>query len=120
MENLRGDLQWAKLKAVQENGIVTVLFFADGYRVFTDDGDEIPVDFPLESGELLLRNRQLSTGVSIDLGNTDFSGYQYVRFNNRGLPVNTGKVRVNSSGSEPPRSIELNRMGLIDIKILNP
>jgi hypothetical protein len=113
-------LQWAKLKAVQGNGIVTVLFFADGYRVFTDDGDEIPVAFPLEGGERLLRNRQLSTGVSIDLGNTDFSGYQYVRFNNRGLPVNTGKVRINSSGSEPPRSIELNRMGRIDIIILNP
>ena len=38
VENVRGDLQWAKLKAVQENGTVTVLFLADGtgYEIFMD------------------------------------------------------------------------------------
>ena len=119
VENVRGDLQLAKLKAVQENGVVTVLFFDDGYRVFTDDGDEDPPAFPLEFGERLLRNRQLPAGVSIDLGATLFNGNNYVRFNNRGLPMDTGTVMVDGSPNKR-RQIDLNRLGQIDIIILNP
>ena len=114
VENLRGDLQLAKLRAVQENGFVTVLFFEDSneYCLFIDDGDETPVDWPLEAGEIRFRIRSIPTGVSID---ADFNGYDYVRFNNRGLPENTGNVLVVSSDGDG-QTIELNRLGLINIQ----
>jgi type II secretory pathway pseudopilin PulG len=105
VENLRGDLQLAKLKAVQHNEDVTVLFFDDGkgYEVF--------------GGGLTFRDRQLPPGVSIDIGGTDFGGDDFVRFNNRGLPEPPGTagtvVVVSSSGDQ--RNIDLNRLGRIDI-----
>ena len=106
VENLRGDLQLAKLKAVQEGDVVTVTFFKDvddvyGYNVVTSSGATI-------------RDRRLPAGVSLDLGGTDFAGDDFARFNNRGLPVETGKVVIVSSGGEV-RNIELNRLGRINI-----
>lgn len=115
VENLRGDLQLAKLKAVQENGFVAVAFSGNGYQVFIDTGATPGV---IDTGERLLRDRQLPAGVSIDLGTTDFNGNDYARFNNRGLPDSPGaddKVRLVTSGGEP-RTIESNRLGRLTIK----
>jgi type IV fimbrial biogenesis protein FimT len=112
VENLRGDLQLAKLKAVQENGFVAVVFSGNGYQVFIDNGANAGV---LDAGERLLRDRQLAAGVSIDLGGTDFNGNDYARFNNRGLPDDTGNVVVDSSSGEQ-RLVGLNRLGRISIQ----
>jgi hypothetical protein len=101
----------AKLKAVQENGPVAVLFSGNGYRVFIDNGATVGA---LDAGERLLRDRQLPPGVSIDLFNTDFNGNDYARFNNRGLPEDTGNVAVDSSSGDG-RIIGLNRLGRINI-----
>ena len=102
VENLRGDLQMAKLKAVQNNDDVTVLFSASGYTV---------------SGGGHTFDRSLPPGVSIDIASTDFGGHDFVTFNNRGLPDPPGSagtvVIVSSSGDQ--RSIDLNRLGRIDI-----
>jgi type IV fimbrial biogenesis protein FimT len=111
VENLRGDLQLAKLKAVQENGSVTLLFSDNGYQVFIDGANPGVLD----SGERLLRNRQLPAGVSIDLGSTDFNGNIYARFNNRGLPDDIGNVVVDSTNGDQ-RLIGLNRLGRINIQ----
>jgi type IV fimbrial biogenesis protein FimT len=100
VENLRGDLQWAKLKAVQSGVSVKVEFSGDGYQI--------------SGGGLTTRNRQLPSGVGIDLGGTDFNGNDHVSFNNRGYPINAGKVVVNSSGGKG-REIVLNRVGRINI-----
>jgi len=110
VENVRGDLQLAKLKAVQQGGPVTVLFSGNSYQVFIDGANAGVLD----AGERLFRNRQLPVGVSIDLGNTDFNGNDYVRFNNRGLPDDIGNVVVDSSGGDQ-RTIGLNRLGRINI-----
>jgi len=112
VENLRGDLQWAKLKAVQENGAVTVLFLLGGtsYEVFMDNANAGVRD----AGERRYRRRDLPAGVSIDLGGTDFNGNDYVTFNNRGFPENAGMVAVDSSGGAG-RNINLNRVGRIVI-----
>ena len=112
VENLRGDLQWAKLKAVQENGSVTVLFLNTGssYEVFMDRANAGVRD----ADERLYRRRDLPAGVSIDLGGTDFNGNDYLRFNNRGFPENSGMVVVDSSGGAG-RNITLNRLGRIVI-----
>jgi type IV fimbrial biogenesis protein FimT len=112
VENLRGDLQLAKLKAVQESGPVAVLFESDGYQVFIDNGANEGVR---DAGERLIKNRELPEGVSIDLANTDFNGNLYARFNNRGLPADTGDVTVDSSGGDQ-RLISLNRLGRITIQ----
>jgi type IV fimbrial biogenesis protein FimT len=111
VDNLKGDLQLAKLAAVRDNGPVAVLFSDEGYQVFTDGGTEGTRD----AGDRLLRNRQLPGGVSIDLISTDFSGNAYARFNNRGLPDSSGSVEV--VGSDGDRQIiELNRLGRINVQ----
>jgi len=113
-ENLRGDLQLAKLKAVQENTFAAVLFSSENrYQVFIDNGATPGV---LDAGERVIRDRQLETGVSIDLGSTDFSGNLYARFDNRGIPDNDGMIVINSSDGKG-RTIGLNRLGRIDINI---
>ena len=112
LENLRGDLQMAKLKAVQENRPVAVLFSGNGYQVFIDDGAS---EGAFDAGERLFKNRQLPPGVSIDLFNTDFNGNDYARFNNRGLPDVGGTVVVDSSGGDQ-RLIGLNRLGRVSIQ----
>jgi type IV fimbrial biogenesis protein FimT len=112
VENLRGDLQWAKLKAVQENEFVTVLFLAGGnsYEVFMDNANTGVRD----AGERRYKLRDLPVGVSIDLGGTDFNGNDFVTFNNRGFPENAGIVTVDSN-SGAGRNINLNRVGRIVI-----
>lgn len=102
VENLRGDLQWSKLAAVKGNVSVEVQFPVEGDKYLV-----VPGDGPT-------KERRMPTGVSIDVA--DFSGNKYVRFNNRGLPEFPGKVVINSSGGEG-RTISLNRLGLIEIKI---
>ena len=112
VENLRGDLQMAKLKAVQENGPVAVLFSGSGYQVFIDNGAN---EGALDASERLFRNRQLPPGVSLDLASfSGFGGNVYVRFNNRGLPESAGRVVVDSSSGDG-RNIDLDRLGRIDI-----
>jgi type II secretory pathway pseudopilin PulG len=102
VENLRGDLQIAKLKSVQHNDLVTVSFSADG-RGYTVSG-----------AGLTFRDRSLPPGVSIDIGTTDFGGNDFVTFNNRGMPLNAGTVVVVSSSGDQ-RNIGLNRLGRINI-----
>jgi type IV fimbrial biogenesis protein FimT len=120
VENLRGDLQLAKLAAVKENRSVAVLFSANGYEVFTDDGptEQGAFDSAPPDNERRFRNRQLPAGVSIDLANTDFNGNDYVRFNNRGLldsPGINNKVELVTSSNKRGK-IELNRLGRINIE----
>ncbi len=110
VENLRGDLQLAKMKAVQESWPVAVLFSDKRYHVFIDED----IDGVHDSGERSFKIKELPAGVSIDLGSTDFNGNVYARFNSRGLPEDPGKVVVVSSGGDG-RRIELNRLGRISI-----
>ena len=112
VENLRGDLQWAKLKAVQENEFVTVLFLAGGtrYQLFMDG----LINESKTEAIVRYRLRDLPAGVSIDLGGTDFNGNDFVTFNNRGFPENAGMVAVDTT-SGAGRNINLNRVGRIVI-----
>jgi type IV fimbrial biogenesis protein FimT len=111
VENIRGDLQLAKLKAVQEGGPVTILFLDDEYQVFVDRANAGVRD----AGERLFRRRQLPSAVSIDLANTDFNGNDYARFNSRGLPDDIGSVVVDGPRGDQ-RTIALNRLGRINIQ----
>ena len=118
VENLKGDLKLAKLKAIEESGTVAVSFAGNWYWVFTDDGPtqqgKYDANPPDEEHRFIAR--ELPAGLSIDLLHTDFGGNNYLRFNNRGLPENTGNVVIVSSGGDEA-NIDLNRLGRIDINI---
>jgi hypothetical protein len=97
---------------------VALSFSENDYLIFTDidDGANGPGEFiDGTPGEDQLKSRQLDANVSIDLGSTDFNGNDYVRFNNRGLPVDGGTIVINSSDGKQ-RTIDLNRLGRINIQ----
>jgi type IV fimbrial biogenesis protein FimT len=113
---IRGDLEMARSRAMRENNFVAVLFNTTNYLVFIDDGagGGNPGDYIRHADERLLRNRQLPSGVTIDLTKTDFEDDQ-TRFNGRGRIGRTGKVIiVNPGGVE--RIIDANnRFGRITV-----
>jgi prepilin-type N-terminal cleavage/methylation domain-containing protein len=120
--NLRADLQMAKLKALREKAIVAVVFNASGYNIFIDNGaGGNAVNWNLDADEALIRNRQLPAGVRIALPTTFDSPNNRTRFDGRGFPDPatlsggglTGTVVLqNSRGSQMP--ITINRLGRIN------
>ena len=116
VENLKGDLNRAKMMAVRENDLVVVNFFSDRYEVFVDNGAGANAgDWTHNSDERRLANRWLPTGVTIDLADPDFFASNRTRFNRRGLPDFTGTVAVEALDGNK-RRIQLNRLGRIDIQ----
>ena len=116
LNNLKGDLNVARSMAVRENANVVILFEADHYEIFVDNG---ATEWVWEPGdERLLRNRQLPGGVSIDLAATDLDTNR-TRFNERGLPHPSYLgtiVVVDGSGGEG--QIQMNRLGRLTVQLL--
>ena len=85
INNLKGDLEMAKARAVRENNYVAVLFSDAGYTVFVDNGagGATAGDWLRQGGELLLRNREIPGGVRLDLDAMTFTNKR-TRFNGRG------------------------------------
>jgi len=117
--NLRADLQMARLSALREKAIVSVVFTSTGYSIFFDNGVN-PGDWNLDADESLIRNRQLPTGVIIALPTTFGSPNNRTRFNGRGFPDQatltgggfTGTVTLqNSRGSQ--MQLTMNQLGRI-------
>jgi prepilin-type N-terminal cleavage/methylation domain-containing protein len=112
VENLKSDLNIAKLSAVRESMLTTVDFRSDRYVIWLDtDGDG---DF--DANEISVRSRELPNGITIDLAATTFGAggsalNPQARFNSRGLPDAgfTGTVFFNSS--DETRSVGMNRLG---------
>ncbi len=120
VNNLKGDLNGAKMMAVRENAFVVVNFFANRYEIFVDNGlDANAENWTRDADERRLLNRQLPAGVAIDLAFTDLPGDR-MRYNRRGLPQNLppsnlGRVAVATTDGTR-RVIEINRLGRIDIQ----
>lgn len=114
---LRGDLERAKLRAIEENDFVAIIFNTDGYIVFVDDGGGDPLkagDWSIDGAEQIVCNRQFTAGVRIDLAATDFNGSDQTRFNARGRISDDGGVRlVNTAGNQ--RQVNINRFGMITV-----
>lgn len=111
VDNLKGDLQMAKVKAVKENNIVTIFFNATGYKMILDKANPWNHD----PDEPVLRNRQLPAGVYIDLGNTDFGSVgDKTRFNSRGNSIGGHAVLHNSSGAQ--KRIVVTSVGQIHVE----
>jgi type IV fimbrial biogenesis protein FimT len=110
--NLKGDMELARLKAIQVNDRVTIHFTTNGYRVFKDDG---PTSGQYDAGEDLYGNRTLPPGVIIDLAETNFSGQDYARFKGRGTAAAGSAVLVNNRKEK--RKVTITGLGKITIKI---
>ena len=111
---LRGDLGTAKSLAIRKNEFVAVVFSADSYKIFVDDGSGggTEENYIHEAGEEFILYREIPAGVYIDLAKTTFLG-ESTRFNGRGWIGKTGKVTFfNNIGEEKVISME-NRFGRI-------
>lgn len=99
VNNLKGSLELAKLRAIQENGPVTVNFTANSYAIFRDTGATAGVH---DAGEEFFRKRSLPSGIRIDLSATTFAdtgrGGKRTRFKGRGTSASGTVYLVNSKG----------------------
>ena len=118
VNNLIADVEMAKIRAIRENSFVSVLFQADKYVVFVDNGEGVggsPGDWIRNGDETLIRDRPLPAGVTFDLGGLTFADNR-VRFNGRGLPPevfgNETIPLINRSGG---KQIMMNRLGHMSI-----
>jgi Tfp pilus assembly protein FimT len=118
--NLMGDLQMAKSRALRENAIVVIEFTANGYTIFLDNGVNAG-DWNRDADEVLVRSIRLPAGTNIVLPTTFDPPNNRTRFNGRGLPDSatlsgagvTGAVTIqNSSGDQS--QIVINRLGRIN------
>ena len=99
VNNLKGSLELAKLKAIQENGPVAVNFSGNKYAIFRDTGATKGVH---DIGEEFFRKKSLPLGVRIDLSATTFAdngmGLKKIRFKGRGTSTSGTAYLVNSKG----------------------
>ena len=99
VNNLKGSLELAKLKAIQENGPVAVNFTANSYAIFRDTGATIGVH---DAGEEFFGKKTLPIGVRINLAATTFAdssiGCKKTRFKGRGTSASGTVYLVNSTG----------------------
>ncbi len=99
VNNLKGSLELAKLKAIQENGPVAVNFTANSYAIFRDTGANIGVH---DTGEEFFRKKSLPKGVRIDLSASTFAdngkGFKKIRFKGRGTSTSGTAYLVSSKG----------------------
>jgi len=111
-DNLRGDLQWAKLRAVRDHNAVAVVFEADRYEINAAGGGT-------------LRARQIGAGVVLNLGastipqNPDNLSQLMTLFDTRGrcqknsANVDTDGLLVLEDSSGKQRRISVNPLGQI-------
>jgi prepilin-type N-terminal cleavage/methylation domain-containing protein len=109
--NLKGDMELAKLKAIQVNDTVVIHFTPGNYTIFKDN---VPTNGVYDAGEDLYGNRTLPPGVKIDLAKTNFSGQINARFKGRGTAAAGSAVLVNARKAE--RKVTVSALGKITIK----
>ena len=109
--NLKGDMELAKLKAIQVNDTVVIHFTPESYQIFKDN---VPTNGVYDAGEDLYGDRTLPPGVKIDLAKTDFSGQANASFKGRGTAAAGSAVLVNTTKAE--RTVTVSALGKITIK----
>lgn len=111
-ENLKGDLELAKLKAIQENGVVSIEFHGDRYQIYIDNDKDLSPDSPENLSRLL--SKSLPSGIQIDPDATSFGGEMYTRFFGRGTAINGTAVLVDSKGKK--KKVTISTFGKITIE----
>lgn len=112
--NLMADLEMAKIKAIRENSLVAVQFCQDRYTIFNEDGDTNYTC--VTGGREVYRNRQLPSGVEIDLAYLTFANNR-TRFNGRGLPDGlTAEQIIPVKNRSSGEVITINRLGYMKLQ----
>ena len=107
--NLIADLEMAKIKAIRENSLVAVQFCEDRYTIFNENGDTTYTC--TTAGREIYRDRQLPSGVEIDLLDLTFANNR-ARFNGRGLPDGlTAEQSIPVKNRSSGKVITINRLG---------
>jgi type IV fimbrial biogenesis protein FimT len=121
VNNLKGDLNKARSLAIRDNANVVILFEADQYQVFVDNG-ATSNNWERE-GDESQRVRRLPPGVSIDIGVTNLTTVcpnvavvWCTQFNERGLPHPdyVGNIVVEDDAGERGE-IMMNRLGRLSV-----
>ena len=107
--NLKGDMELAKLKAIQINDTVLVHFVQDSYKIFKDN---VPTNGVYDAGEDLYGDRTLPPGVKVDIAQTNFDG-ESARFRGRGTADPGSAVLVDTRGTE--KRVTVSGLGRITI-----
>ncbi len=105
-DNLKGDLELAKLKAIQINGSVAINCTASDYEIFEDNGATTHVR---DSGEQLVKSRALPAGIKIDIRKP-----VKISFTGRGT-AKSGTIQLLNSGGEK-KQIIISPVGRIRIR----
>ena len=117
--NLKGDLELAKARAIRENDLVAIVFRDDKhYEIFLDNGEGmggVEKNWIWDGAEPLLRNREMPAEVSIDVADTSFGPLgAKTRFNGRGHCTPGHTVVKNTKGGK--YQVTLSRLGLIRVE----
>jgi prepilin-type N-terminal cleavage/methylation domain-containing protein len=114
VSTIRGDFEMARSRAIRENAPVAVLLREDGYSIFIDNGSGggITENWVRDGGERQLCNRNLPSGLKIDLSQVTFDSKR-TRFNGRGY-VGNGGVLVLADAEGKSVTLDMNnRFGRI-------
>ena len=117
--NLKGDLEMAKINAIRENNYVAIMFRDPlHYEIFVDNGagnDGIPKNWIRDGEEQVLRFREMPAGVMIDFTSTSFGFLgKKTRFTGRGH-CTAGSTFLQNEKNDRIRVI-LNRLGQITLE----
>ena len=117
--NLKGDLELAKARAIRENDFVAVIFKdATHYEIFVDNGagmGGVENNWVWDGDEPLLRQRYMPGGVTIDVADTSFGPLgAKTRFNGRGHCTPGHTIVQNVKGKKI--EVRVNRLGLITVE----
>ncbi len=97
-DEVQSTLQNARLRAVRENAIVTVIFDInnENYLAFVDNGAGANAGNGIQNaGEVTVKNGRMPAGI--DLQSANFGGVAVVQFTRRGFPNFSGNVVVANS-----------------------
>ena len=118
--NLKSDMMLAQQRAIRENARVAVVFNTGGksYTVFVDNGagGGTPNDWTQNGTEALLKTETMPSQVAMDLAAFGAAADQRVSFDGRGLPDQSGEVRL-SNTKNIIRRISLSIVGRATIDI---
>ena len=117
-ENLKGNLEYAKMKAIQENGPVAVHFNEDTYRIFVDTG---AIAGTLDGDERILKSVSLPPGIQFDFAETTFAATdggwpKKTRFLGRGT-ANNGTAVLTNHQKTKGKAVSVSNLGKITLKV---
>jgi prepilin-type N-terminal cleavage/methylation domain-containing protein len=115
--NLVGDLELAKIRAIRENSNVAVLFNADSYKIFVDNGSGggTAGDWVRNGDEALVQFRELPAGVRINLTDLTLADDR-VRFNGHGQPPDVvAEETIPLQNTVGRKNVTINRLGAVRI-----